>query len=73
MDMRFYVGRIKWSVLKSLTNIDDLSADRNSLEVGMIFFEVAGGPYGAEPVVRKGPAPWPATCAFDLWQRYLNL
>eukprot|EP00434_Breviolum_minutum_P011148 symbB.v1.2.009836.t1/scaffold635.1/size178188/7 len=22
--------------------------------VGMIFFEVAGGPYGAEPVVRKG-------------------
>lgn len=23
-------------------------------EVGMIFFEVAGGPYGAEPVVRKG-------------------
>lgn len=26
-------------------------------EVGMIFFEVAGGPYGAEPVVRKGQAP----------------
>eukprot|EP00438_Fugacium_kawagutii_P036579 Skav211976 [mRNA] locus=scaffold1330:132489:135812:+ [translate_table: standard] len=24
--------------------------------VGMIFFEVAGGPYGAEPVVRKGGA-----------------
>ena len=24
-------------------------------EVGMIFFEVAGGPYGAEPVIRKGP------------------
>ena len=23
-------------------------------QVGMIFFEVAGGPYGAEPVVRKG-------------------
>lgn len=29
--------------------------DTNAM-VGMIFFEVAGGPYGAEPVVRKGGA-----------------
>eukprot|EP00913_Durusdinium_trenchii_P028973 g27167.t1 len=41
-------------IAKGLVGLKEV-LDTNAM-VGMIFFEVAGGPYGAEPVVRKGGA-----------------